>query len=139
MNFKIILKDNSEFDADLIATGQDIDLALLKLYGYKTPYLKPGNGYAPQGQTVYAIGSPAGLKDSVSSGVISGTEGYFLKTDAKIYPGNSGGPLVDQNGKVLGVNTLKAITHKFEGLGFAIRMSAAIREFKDVSGLQFGE
>ena len=139
INFRIILKDNSEFDADLIAIGQNMDLALLKLYGYKTPYLRPGNGYVPQGQTVYAIGSPAGLKDSVSSGVISGADGYFLKTDAKIYPGNSGGPLVDQNGRVLGINTLKAITHKFEGLGFAIRMSAAMQEFKDVAEIHFRE
>jgi S1-C subfamily serine protease len=129
-NFTIVLKDNSEYDARLAAISQTNDIALLKIDGYKTPYLRPGKlDHVLQGEKVYAIGSPAGLKDSVSAGVISGYDGYYLRTDAKIYPGNSGGPLVNQRGEVIGVNTLKEITHKFEGLGFAIIMDAAIKEF----------
>jgi S1-C subfamily serine protease len=73
------------------------------------------------------------LKDSVSSGIISGFDGFFLKTDAKIYPGNSGGPLINQRGEVIGINTLKQITHKFEGLGFAISTDAALREFGELA------
>jgi V8-like Glu-specific endopeptidase len=130
--FTIVLKDNTPHDAYLTAISPNNDLALLKLDGYKTPYLKPGKlDHLSQGEKVYAIGSPVGLKDSVSAGVISGFDGYYLRTDAKIYPGNSGGPLVNQRGEVLGVNTLKEITHKFEGLGFAIIMDAATREFGD--------
>jgi hypothetical protein len=130
LNFTIVLKDNSEQNAHLAAVSQNNDLALLKVDGCKTPFLKPGRlAQLSQGEKVYAIGSPAGLQDSVSAGVISGYDGYYLRTDAKIYPGNSGGPLVNQRGEVIGVNTLKEITHKFEGLGFAITMDIAIREF----------
>ena len=134
MNFAIILKDNSEQDAYLVAISETSDLALLKMDGRKTPALKLGKlDQVTQGETVYAIGSPVGLKDSVSSGVISGFDGFFLKTDAKIYPGNSGGPLINQKGEVIGINTLKEITHKFEGLGYAISTDAALREFGELA------
>jgi serine protease Do len=128
--FTIVLKDSSECDARLAAISQTNDIALLKIEGYKTPFLRPGRmDQSFQGERVFAIGSPVGLKDSVSAGVISGYDGYYLRTDAKIYPGNSGGPLVNQKGEVIGINTLKEITYKFEGLGFAIMFDAAIREF----------
>ena len=134
MNFTITLKDKSELDAYLVAISETTDLALLKIDGRKTPALKLGRmDRVSQGETVYAIGSPVGLKDSVSSGIISGFDGFFLKTDAKIYPGNSGGPLINQRGEVIGINTLKQITHKFEGLGFAISMDAALREFRELA------
>lgn len=133
LNFTVVLKDKSEQTAYLAAVSQNHDLALLKVDGCKTPYLKPGRlDQLSQGEKVYAIGSPMGLEDSVSAGVISGYDGHYLRTDAKIYPGNSGGPLVNQKGEVIGVNTLKEITHKFEGLGFAITMDAAIKEFSDL-------
>jgi hypothetical protein len=133
-NFTVILKDNSELDAHLVAISETADLALLKIDGRKTPALKLGLiEQVTQGETVYAIGSPVGLKDSVSSGIISGFDGFFLKTDAKIYPGNSGGPLINRKGEVIGVNTLKQITHKFEGLGFAISVDAALREFGELA------
>ena len=134
MNFTITLKDNSEQDAYLVAISETTDLALLKIDARKTPVLKLGRlDQVTQGETVYAIGSPVGLKDSVSSGIISGFDGFFLKTDAKIYPGNSGGPLINQRGEVIGINTLKEITHKFEGLGFAISTDAALREFGELA------
>ncbi len=133
LNFTVVLKDSSEQTAYLVAVSQNNDLALLKVNGCKTPYLKPGKlEQLSQGEKVYAIGSPMGLQDSVSAGVISGYDGHYLRTDAKIYPGNSGGPLVNQKGEVIGVNTLKEITHKFEGLGFAITMDAAIKEFSNL-------
>ncbi len=134
MSFTITLKDNSEQDAYLVAISETADLALLKIDGRKTPALKLGRlDQVTQGETVYAIGSPVGLKDSVSSGIISGFDGFFLKTDAKIYPGNSGGPLINQSGEVIGINTLKQITHKFEGLGFAISTDAALSEFSELA------
>jgi serine protease Do len=140
LSFTIVLKDQSEFKVYLVAISQEMDLALLKLDGYKTPYLRPGNSdQVFQGEKVYAIGSPAGLRDSVSAGVISGYDGYFLRTDAKIYPGNSGGPLINQKGQVIGINTLKAITHQFEGLGFAIKMNAVAREFGGLAKVRYDE
>lgn len=134
-NFKIILKNNVKLDAYLVSVSSEHDLALLKVDGYRTPYIKPGKlNLIYQGSPVYAIGSPAKLRDSVSFGIVSGFEGNYIKTDAKIYPGNSGGPLITREGYVIGINTLKKLTHKFEGLGFAIPIETAIREFKDILG-----
>lgn len=130
-NFLIRLADNSKQNARLVILSKQFDLALLKLDGYKTPYLDPAdrNGLF-QGQQVYAIGNPANLKNSASAGIMSGFEGIYIKTDAKIYPGNSGGPLITSEGKVVGINTFKKLTHKFEGLGFAISMDVVLNEFK---------
>ena len=82
-----------------------------------------------KGEDVYAIGNPARLKNSVAKGTFSGFEGQFAKTDAKIYPGNSGGPLVSLNGHIIGVNTFKKLTQKFEGLGFALQIEYVLSEF----------
>jgi S1-C subfamily serine protease len=79
---------------------------------------------------VYAIGSPIGISDSVASGILSGYTTQYIKTDAKIYPGNSGGPLLDDAGNVIGINTLKQVTYKFEGLGFAIPIQTALDAFQ---------
>ena len=130
-NFKIILKDGTELFAYLLSTSNTHDLALLKVDGYKTPYIRPGASEAlRQGDRVYAIGSPIGLRDSMSSGIFSGFENNFIKTDAKIYPGNSGGPLITRQGEVVGINSFKKLTRNFEGLGFAIPIDVATNEFK---------
>ena len=128
--FTVRLADNTELSAYLVAVSDELDLALLKIDGHKTPRLAA----APRGQTavggrVYAIGNPVALRNSVTQGVLSGYEGGLIKTDAKIYPGNSGGPLVNEAGRVLGVNTFKKLTYRFEGLGFAIPIQAAYDAF----------
>ncbi len=129
-SFAITLADSSRYYVRLIATSADHDLALLKLDGYRTPVLRPASAQTlAQGDPVYAIGSPARLQNSVTSGVFSGFEGGFIQTDAQIYPGNSGGPLVTAEGHVLGINTFKRLTRKFEGLGFAIPIHVAIEAF----------
>lgn len=130
-HFHVVLKDGSRHAAYLVATSRDRDLALLKIDGHRTPYIRTAAA-APlsQGDRVYAIGSPVGLRDSVSSGIISGFESSFIQTDAKIYPGNSGGPLVTQSGRVIGINTFKKLTRRFEGIGFAIPIDVAIEEFR---------
>ncbi|GBC61104.1 hypothetical protein DENIS_2064 [Desulfonema ishimotonii] len=128
--FKIILKDDTELDVYLVSASSQYDLALLKLDRYKTPKLTPAQArQVAQGGRVYAIGSPIGLGDSVSSGVLSGFDRGYIQTNAQIYPGNSGGPLINESGEVIGINTLKQITYKFEGLGFAIPVQKAISEF----------
>lgn len=135
-SFKILIADDTELDVSLVTTSKDYDLALLKLDGYKTPFLKPADPKKfPFGETVYAIGNPIELRNSVAKGIISGFEGNFIKTDTKIYPGNSGGPLITENGRVIGVNSFKKLTEKFEGLGFSISIETAIDEFK----LELGE
>lgn len=128
--FEVTLIDNSTLDVYLVAESRTKDLALLKLDGYKTPRLTAVNPYAlAQGERVFAIGNPLALRNSVAAGVLSGFTQNYIKTDARIYPGNSGGPLVNQKGEVIGINTFKQITHKFEGLGFAIPISTALKEF----------
>lgn len=129
-SFTIILVDNTELYARLLATSKTHDLALLKLDGYKTPALPPGSAYRlAQGDPVYAIGNPANLRNTVTSGIFSGYEGDFIQTNAQINPGNSGGPLIDPQGNVLGINTKKKIGSAIEGLGFAIPIQIALKEF----------
>jgi len=128
--FTVILKDKTELEANLVSVSNDHDLALLKIDGCKSPYIQSGaQKEMTQGMGVFAIGSPLGVVDSVSSGVLSGYDNDYIRTDAKIYPGNSGGPLITADGKVIGINTLKVITQKFEGMGFAIPVRRAFQEF----------
>lgn len=130
-NFTIVLADDTELYVHLVATSVSYDLALLKLDGYQTPALHAASAnQLDQGDPVFAIGNPAKLKNSVTAGVFSGFEKGYLQTDARIYPGNSGGPLVTEDGRVLGINTFKKLTHKFEGLGFAIPVQVALEEFR---------
>ncbi len=130
-SFTIVLADRTELYARLLKVSADHDLALLKLDGYQTPALVPGApGAMAQSEPVYAIGNPAMLHNSVTSGIFSGFQQGYLQTNAQIYPGNSGGPLVSAEGRVLGVNTFKQLTHKFEGLGFAISIDTVLTEFR---------
>jgi len=133
--FEVVLADGSKVYASLYKTSKQQDLAILKVTGYKTPYLKTAASMSlPVGSPVYAIGSPIRIKNSVTSGVVSAFRGNLIQTNAQIYPGNSGGPLVTENGEVIGINTMKLITEKFEGLGFAINIETALDEFKDYLG-----
>jgi S1-C subfamily serine protease len=128
--FTVILADGSEQSALLYTLSETLDLALLKISGYRTPYLQPAHGAAAAlGSRVYAIGSPLKLNNTVTAGVVSGFRGDYVQTNAEIYPGNSGGPLIDEDGRVIGVNTMKQITEKFEGLGFAISFARVVAEF----------
>ena len=78
---------------------------------------------------MYAIGNPAKLRNTVTSGIFSGFAGSFIQTNAQINPGNSGGPLIDPAGRVLGVNTKKKVGSAIEGLGFAIPIDTVLQEF----------
>ena len=130
--FTITLADGEDKSAILYRISDHLDLALLKLNGYQTPYLQVADaGSVTLGQQVYAIGSPLQLKNSVTSGVISNFRGQYIQTNSEIYPGNSGGPLVTEDGRVVGVNSMKLITEKFEGIGFAINISEVQAEFPD--------
>jgi len=130
-SFTIILADKTELHARLVATSATHDLALLKLDGYQTPALLSFDSRAlVPGGPLYAIGSPARLNNSVTAGIFSGFEKGFVQTNAQIYPGNSGGHLVTQTGRVVGINTFKELTRKYEGLGFAIPIERAYQEFR---------
>ena len=117
-------------EARLVGQHQETDLALLKIDETDLPTLTLMSQHRPQvGQLVFAIGSPEGLQNSVTMGVVSAVARQpdpekamtYIQTDAPINPGNSGGPLVDMNGDVLGINTfILSQGGGSEGLGFAI-------------------
>jgi serine protease Do len=117
-------------DAKIIGQDQDLDIALLKIDATGLPALPLGDyDQLRQGQIVLAFGSPEGLENSVSMGVVSAVARQanpdrpmiYIQTDAPINPGNSGGPLVDVDGSVVGVNTfILTASGGSEGLGFAI-------------------
>jgi len=132
---KIILSDGTEHTAEYMTLSQNYDLALLTLYAHEGVSLKkpPGGMAIRQGDKVYTVGSPVGLRHTVTAGVFSGyrqreaDNQVFLQTDAAINPGNSGGPLIDENGYVYGVNTM--ILRDTEGIGFAIPIEKVFEEF----------
>ena len=120
----------SVFDAKLIGIDRLLDLALLKIGSNGLTPLSFGNSLGlKQGELVLAFGSPLGMDNSVSMGVVSAvarqlTENdprIFVQTDAPINPGNSGGPLVDADGRLVGINTfILSQSGGSEGIGFAI-------------------
>jgi len=130
---KVILKDGKEFEATVIGLDSKTDLALIKVEPKQNlPCVKIGNsGIIKVGQWVVAIGSPFGLEQTVTAGIVSakgrviGSGPYddFIQTDASINPGNSGGPLVNMEGEVVGINT--AIITSGQGIGFAIPIDPA--------------
>ncbi len=115
--------------AQIVGVDRETDLAVLRVQGKDLPHLELSDSdELRQGQIVLAFGSPFGLENSVSMGVVSamarqltpGSPMVYIQTDATINPGNSGGPLVDTEGRVVGINTM-IVTHAggSEGIGFA--------------------
>lgn len=116
-------------EAKLLGTHKQTDLALLKIEATDLPAVSLRSDLrVRQGELVFAMGSPEGLRNSVSMGVVSSVARQlesddpmvYIQTDAALNPGNSGGPLVDIDGNVVGMNTLKLSESGSEGLGFAI-------------------
>ncbi len=133
-DIKIILSDGSEYYANFLLTSNNYDLALLSLFtATDHPKLPMAVRSLHQGDKVYTIGSPVGLRHTVTAGIFSGyrkteRDGHtLLQTDAAINPGNSGGPLIDEKGFVHGINT--SILANTEGIGFAIPIQAVSEEF----------
>lgn len=124
------------FEARIVGITTELDLALLKIDGVKLPPL-PLATYSElrQGETVFAFGSPQGLRNSLTHGMVSAVSRQlvpdspliYVQTDAPINPGNSGGPLVNIRGEVVGINTfILSQSGGNEGLGFAVP-SATVR------------
>jgi len=127
----VTLKDKRQFEAKVIGTDPDADLAIIQITAGKLSQLTLSNSDTLQvGDFVVAIGNPFGLEQTVTSGIVSalgrsglGIEGYenFIQTDASINPGNSGGALVDLDGKLVGINTaILGPNGGNIGIGFAI-------------------
>ncbi len=126
----VTLSDGRDFKAKLIGHDAQSDLAVLKIDGTALPFVKFGDsGRARVGDWILAIGNPFGLGGTVTAGIISathrvtGTGAYdrFIQTDASINRGNSGGPMFDLNGNVIGINSqILSPTGGNVGIGFAI-------------------
>lgn len=130
------LSDKRDLFAKVIGVDPKTDLAVLKISSFRSlPQPSFGTSRdAEVGQWVMAIGNPYGLQGTVTVGVISGVERSdlgittyenFIQTDASINPGNSGGPLIDLDGKIIGINT--AVAAIGSGVGFAIPIEMALR------------
>jgi len=139
---KVLFADRREFEAQVIGTDPDSDIAVLKIdTPVKLQVATLGTSTDLMiGETVIAIGNPYGLSQTVTTGVVSavdrsitsGNRQYadFVQTDASINPGNSGGPLVNIDGEVVGINT--AIYNDARGIGFAIPIDRARRVMDDL-------
>jgi serine protease Do len=130
------LFDRREFKARLVGADPVSDIALVKIEAQGLPIVRVGDSRKLQpGQWVAAIGSPFGLERSVTAGIVSATgrmlpeEGYvpFIQTDVALNPGNSGGPLLDLRGEVIGVNSvIYSASGGFMGLSFAVPIEVAM-------------
>lgn len=143
---KIILQDNTDLDAELIGTDPKTDIALLKIKdkkGVKLTQVSLGDSDAMRvGDWVVAIGNPFGLGGSVTAGIISargrniqaGPYDDFIQTDASINKGNSGGPLFNLEGDVIGINTaIYSPSGGSVGIGFSVPSNIAKAVIADLS------
>lgn len=132
----IMLNDRREIDATVVGSDERTDVALLKVNGSNFPELRTGNvDRLRVGEPVLAIGSPFGFDYSASAGIVSAkmrnmmgeTSVPFIQTDVALNPGNSGGPLFNQNGEVVGVNSrIFSGTGGYMGLSFSIPIDVAM-------------
>jgi len=137
-NLAALLNDQREVQLNLISMSGKYDLALVQVMAHgKMPYLtiRDADSLAP-GDRLFAVGASAGLQSTVTDGVFTGfrnieaAKGTFIQFSAPVNPGNSGGPLVDEKGMVVGVVSLKFLAQQgmpVSGVGFAVP-SAQIKE-----------
>lgn len=143
----IITSDGKEFDAKVIVSDQQTDIALLQIESEQDknfPILELGDSDVVEvGDPVLAIGNPFGLGSTVTSGIVSAVGrgasnvsnyNFFIQTDAAINMGNSGGPLVNMDGQVIGINTaIQSPNGGFIGIGFAIPSNTVLNLIKNIS------
>ena len=143
----VVLQDEREYEAQIVGLDPDSDLAVLRISADKPlPAIAMGDSSDIMiGETVIAIGNPFGFSHTVTTGVVSALNRSvraqdhlfqdFIQIDASVNPGNSGGPLLNINGELIGINT--AIYAKAQGIGFAIPINRAKRIINDL--IRYGE
>ena len=144
---EVILNDKRSYDAEILGTDPNTDLAVLKIRENNLPFLKFGNSDNLRlGEWVLAVGNPYNLTSTVTAGIVSakarninilhGQElsiESFIQTDAAVNPGNSGGALVNTNGDLVGINAaIASRTGAFTGYSFAIPVSIVKKVVEDV-------
>ena len=138
----VTLNDRTELDATLVGSDERSDVAVLKVTGKKFPALPIGDSNSLKvGEPVLAIGSPFGFDYSASAGIVSAksrnfsreTSVPFIQTDVALNPGNSGGPLFNQRGEVIGINSrIFSGTGGYMGLSFSIPIDAAMDVYEQL-------
>jgi len=131
------LSDHREYKAKVLGADRSSDIAVLKIDGRDLPTVTLGNSdQLGVGDYVLAIGEPFGLEETATAGIVSAKgrslpgDGYvpFIQTDAAVNPGNSGGPLFDANGSVVGINAqIYSNSGGFQGVSFAIPINLAVQ------------
>jgi len=143
---EVILNDKRSFDAEILGTDPNTDLAVLKIRENNLPFLRFGNSDNLRlGEWVLAVGNPYNLTSTVTAGIVSakarniGILGEvldiesFIQTDAAVNPGNSGGALVNTNGDLVGINAaIASRTGAFTGYSFAIPVSLVKKVVEDI-------
>ena len=136
--------DETEYEAKVIGSDEQTDLAVIKIEKTGLTAAELGDSNSVQvGEFAMALGNPLGLQSSISCGIISaknrevqdsetGTVFNLIQTDAAINSGNSGGALVNADGKVIGINTLKLSGTGIEGIGFAIPINSTIDVYNEL-------
>ncbi|MFN4217127.1 MAG: trypsin-like peptidase domain-containing protein, partial [Brevinematales bacterium] len=131
----VVLSDNRQFEAKLVGYDEELDFAILKINAKNLPVVAIGDSDTVQvGDFAIAIGNPFGLSGTYTLGIVSavgrqGMTGFqkFIQTDTAVNPGNSGGPLINIRGQVIGINTaIRSQTGAYEGISFAIPINTAI-------------
>ena len=151
---RVVLNDKRELDARVVGRDPNTDIAVLKVEGRGLPTVRLGDSdQLDTGDWVLALGYPLQLGQTTTAGIVSakgrnlgimaGTDGanapleHYIQTDAAINPGNSGGPLVDLQGRVVGVNSaIASPTGYYSGYGFAVPINLARRVADDL--VKFG-
>lgn len=133
---RVGLADGRALDGSVLGRDPTLDVAVVRVPASNLPAATLGNSDALQvGQLAIAIGNPLGLNRTVTTGVVSALNrsptadlsgGSFIQTDAAISPGNSGGPLVNSSGQIIGINSAELAGQGVQGLGFAIPINLAM-------------
>ncbi|HSE36774.1 MAG TPA: PDZ domain-containing protein, partial [Blastocatellia bacterium] len=139
----VTLSDGRRFSAEVVGSDVETDIAVIKIDAGRLPIAILGDSEnLEQGDWVLAIGSPFGLQQTLTAGIVSATGrelresqyNHYIQTDASINPGNSGGPLVNMQGEVVGINTMILTGGPMSGgnigIGFAIASNTAREVFK---------
>ncbi len=140
-NHTAVLNNLEEYPIGIISTSDEYDLALILVTTYqKTPYIEFRDPLTMEpGDKVYAIGSSAGLQSTITDGLFTGlrkdisTGKRSVQFSAPVNPGNSGGPLIDKDGKVIGVVSWKLLSNNgipVSGIGFAVPSDYILKEYR---------
>lgn len=143
-SFTVTASDKTEYTAQVVGRDAKTDLAVIKVDASGLPAATMGNSdEVVLGESVVAIGNPAGLTGSVTNGIVSGLNRQIrsdvtgfdmncIQTNAAISPGNSGGALVNMYGQVIGITSSKYVSSSYEGLGFAITINEVLPIVQDL-------